>query len=70
MLDINKLRVIYIEALERNGDLDSPFLISRGKKWTRREVMDEVNNQTEFGDSMLEDILKLAIHMMERDKSR
>ncbi len=48
--------------------LDDSYMTTSRGSFTRRELAKEIEEETEIGLSQLESILKLTIHLLERNK--
>jgi len=76
--DINRnydrLAVLYIKLLRKgkynrplpDSDLDAPYMVNRDKKWSRREMISEIENRTEIGMDHINGMVSLAIDLLER----
>lgn len=63
-----KLKKSLIETLVRNEqNIDDPYLFKNNKRWTRREIAKEIENETEFGIDMITSILNLSLDLMSRN---
>ncbi len=59
------------EFLNQKMDkLDDHYMTSSKGSFTRRELAKEIEEETEVGLSQLESILKLTIHLLERNKEK
>ncbi|HLO91543.1 MAG TPA: hypothetical protein VK172_10305 [Lentimicrobium sp.] len=64
-----KLKNSVIEFLTKNKEnLDQPYLTRGDKQYTKRQLADEIQNETEFGVKLLADMLILAIDLTARQK--
>ena len=66
---VNKLKVDLIEKLTQNKQIsDEKYLIVGNKSYTRQDIADEIQNETEFGVDFLTNMLMLAIDLTARQK--
>ena len=52
----------------KEDTLDKHYMTTSKGSFTRRELASEIENETEIGLQQMESILKLTIHMLERNK--
>lgn len=65
---VKKLKESLIDNLTKNEQLlDKPYLIKNGKYWTRKEISEEIKNETEFGIKLMSDMIILAIDITNRN---
>ena len=66
-----KLKNQLVETLIRNEqNADEPYLYTQGRSWTRREISEEVKNETEFGVNQMTSLLVLSLDLIARNKVR
>lgn len=64
-----KLKEELIDNLTSSDILaDEDYLIAGNKKYTRREIANEIENETEFGIKFMTNMLSLTIDLVARDK--
>lgn len=65
-----KLKKATIDRLLRNQQIvNEPFLVNSGKSYSRRELADEIENETNFGISTLANLIILAADILNREKN-
>jgi len=52
----------------KQDKLDESYMTTSQGTFTRREFASEIENETEIGLQQMESILKLTIHLLEREK--
>ncbi len=63
-----KLKKSVISELLSNEQLiDEPYLVAKSKKWSRREIAKEIQNETDFGIKQLTNILLLSLDLFARN---
>jgi hypothetical protein len=66
---VNKLKVSLIEKLTQNEQISNEkYLVAGNKSYTRQNIADEIQNETEFGVDFLTNMLMLAIDLTARQK--
>lgn len=63
-----RLKESLVNHLMDCQDLDEPYLYSNNKKWTKREIAEEIKNETEFGIKNIRNIMILSLDLMSRKK--
>jgi len=58
-----KLKNQLVENLTKKHDADEPYLYTQGRQWTRREIAEEVKNETEFGVNQMTSLLMLSLDL-------
>ncbi len=64
----NKLKSSLLKSL--NKDLDKPSLIIGNRSFTNRELIFEVESESEIGIKLLTNILMLSIDLLSRGKEK
>lgn len=65
-----RLKNSLVKSLIRNEqNVDEPYLYSNGKHWTRREISEEIKNETEFGISQMTNIMVLSLDIIARNNT-
>lgn len=66
----DRLRASYIKAIGKckETDLDKPYWRCSAGSFTRRELINEIEKDTEFARSQIDLIINMAIDLMERQK--
>lgn len=64
-----KLKNQLIENLTKRHNADEPYLYTGGKSWTRREIAEEIKNETEFGINQMTSLLMLSLDLLARNNS-
>lgn len=63
-----RLKNSLIESLIRNEqNVNEPYLYCNGKHWTRREISEEIKNETEFGVSQMTNIMLTSLDFITRN---
>lgn len=63
-----KLKESLIDSLTRNQqNLNEPYLNKHGKLWTRKELSEEIRNETDFGIELMSNMLMLSIDIISRN---
>jgi len=66
---LNKVKAEFIRDLVGNEQIaDEPYVAFGGKKWIRRELAKEIEDETEVGIKQLTNIIYLALDIMTRTK--
>ena len=66
-----KLKNQLVETLIRNEqNVDTPYLYTEGRYWTRREISEEIKNETEFGVNQMTSLLVLSLDIIARNNVR
>lgn len=66
-----KLKNQLVETLIRNEqNADTPYLYTEGRYWTRREISEEIKNETEFGVNQMASLLVLSLDLIARNSVR
>jgi len=64
-----KLKSEVIKRLGSNEQvLDEPYMVAGEKSYTRRDILNEVENETDFGVQILTNMIMLAIDLTARGK--
>ena len=65
-----RIRQLYIEVIGncKESELDKPYLICSAGTFTRRELIKEIKENTLFGKKQVDQLFKLVIDLLERDK--
>jgi len=63
-----KVKESLVKTLMEHKDIDEKYLIIGNEFYSRREIAEEIKNETEFGIKMLEKILLLSLDLLSRDK--
>lgn len=63
-----KLKNQLVDNLINKHDADEPYMYTQGRKWTRREIAEEVKNETEFGVNQMTSLLMLSLDLLARNK--
>lgn len=64
---IKKLKQAMVSTYQRYGS-ETACVVRGGRSYTGHEIADEIENETDFGLTFLESILKLTIGLIKRDK--
>jgi hypothetical protein len=64
---IDKLKQQMIETYLKFGD-EKALLIKGKKLYTGKEIAEEIQNETEFGIHVINNMIQLAIDLVKRDK--
>lgn len=65
--NVNKLKESIIESLS-NGDQNETYLVYGGKGYNKGELIEELQNETDFGIHLLNNSIMLAIDLYARNK--
>ena len=65
-----KLSQEIIESLFKGFDVDKPYLFANNKMWTKREIIDEITNKTEFGINFINNLVLLSLDLFTRSKEK
>lgn len=66
---VDKLKVDLIEKLTQNKQIsDDKYIVFGNKSYTRQDIADEIQNETEFGVDFLTNMVMLAIDLTARQK--
>lgn len=67
----DRLRNLYCRKLGTCNEeaLDKHYMSTANGSWTRRQLINEVRNDTEFGRQQIDMMLNLTLHIMEKDES-
>ncbi len=66
---VDKLKVSLIEKLTHNKQIsDDKYVVYGNKSYTRQDIADEIQNETEFGVDFLTNMVMLAIDLTARQK--
>jgi hypothetical protein len=64
-----KLKVSLVNKLLSNEQLiNEPYLSVGNKKWTRKEIAEEIGNETVFGIKQMSILLMLSLDLLAREK--
>lgn len=67
--DVERLKEGIIKSLCMNEqNANEPYLLARGKSYTRPQIAEEINNNTDFGNQMVNNMLMLALDLIARGK--
>lgn len=66
MEELNKIKALLISEFEKKGD--EKVLVSGNTTYTGNQIIEEINNQTEFGVNVIGNILRLSLNLLERGK--
>jgi len=64
---INKLKDGVINAYRRYGD-DRALLTKNGTSYTGNQLVKEIQDETEFGLSLIDNLIHLTIDLIQRDR--
>jgi hypothetical protein len=65
----NKLKQEIINYLENEPlSLDEPYIFNGTKKWTKRELINEITNNTEIGIDFVNQLIILSLDLLNRKK--
>jgi hypothetical protein len=66
---VNKLKIDLIKKLTHNEQIaDDKYLVVGNKSYSRRDIANEIKNETEFGIEFLNNMILLAIDLTARQK--
>lgn len=57
-----------IESLKKDPDLDKDYLLSGNSVYTKRDIIENLENRTELGIKILNDVCMLAIDLISKGK--
>lgn len=65
----DKLKSLMISTYKKKGD-NTALLIKVGEKrtWTGNEIVKEIEDETDFGIKLVNNIVQLSIDLLSRDK--
>lgn len=66
MKNIDQLKNKLISTYEKIGDRNG--LVTKGVRYSGNEIAEEIENETELGVKMVENIILLTIDLLSRDK--
>jgi uncharacterized protein (DUF2384 family) len=52
------------------GNLDEKYMICNKKTYTKRMMIEELNNDTDFGNDFINSVLMLAVDLFDRKKEK
>lgn len=65
-----KLKDNIIKSLLSNEhNINDSYLLSKGRSWTRSQIAQEIENETEFGIDFMSDMLSLSLDLIARQKA-
>ena len=63
---IKQLKDDVIVYLTKSGDLDKPYIIGGKKSFTKQQIIDEINNDTEDGRKFISNVVILSLDLLNR----
>lgn len=67
---LEQLYLRLIDFLERQDNLNIPYLITKGQIFTKQDIINELKNQTPLCQVFLNDMILLAVDMLSRGKEK
>lgn len=64
---IEKLKQLMVKTYRKFGD-ETALLIKDKRSYTGNEIAEEIENETEFGIKMVDNMIQLTIDLLKRDK--
>lgn len=64
---LNRLKNDLIKFLSE-GDVDSPYIYTQGKMHSKKDLADEIANNTHTGKEIIKKLLFLTLDKLSRDK--
>ena len=64
---MEKLKQLMVATYRKFGD-EKALLLKGKRSYTGNEIADEIENETEFGIKMVDNMIQLTIDLLKRDK--
>ena len=64
---MEKLKQLMVATYRKFGD-EKALLLKGKRSYTGNEIADEIENETEFGIEMVDNMIQLTINLLKRDK--
>lgn len=68
MEELRELKLAIIKMLMDSEDLDECYLRSRGEKFSRQQLAEQIEQNTEVGNMIVKDLVLLATDLVIREK--
>jgi len=65
---IERLKVKTIEFLQKGTDLDRPYIFKGAKPFSKNDIINEIQNDTEDGIEFVLDLVILSLDLIDRNK--
>jgi len=65
---IERLKVKTIEFLQKGTDLDRPYIFKGAKSFSKNDIINEIQNDTEDGIEFVLDLVILSLDLIDRNK--
>ena len=65
---IERLKEKTIEFLQKGTDLDRPYIFKGRKPFSKNDIINEIQNDTEDGIEFVLDLVILSLDLMDRNK--